>query len=226
MKTWMSYVCTLAVVFGCAVWPRAVQAQEEGLEESNKKFEAMVAEVNDFVGDVRFDEADVVSLIELWDEYNEFGDAIEDDDEEMVDFDEIVADPEYRRWAASHGLDAKDWLQKTIRITMTMYREQLLQSAEQMEPMMQQQLEMIEQQRGQLGEEIYQQSKKAMEESAAMGKWMAETASELPEATAAEMAAIENHREQLMTLMMSDDEEDEYGYDDGDYEDYEDDEDW
>ena len=222
MKTWMSYVCFLAVVFVGATWPYPAQAQEDGLAESGKKFEEMMANVNDFVGDVRFDEADVVSLIALWDEYNEFGDQIEDDDEETVDFDEIVADPEYRRWAASHGLDAKPWLQKTVRITMTLYREQVLQSAEQMPQQMQQQLEMIEQQRDQMGEEVYQQMKQVMTDSAAVAEQMVATAKTFPEATASEMAALEDHRDQLMMLMMSDEDEDEYGYDDG----YEDDGDW
>jgi methyl-accepting chemotaxis protein len=205
-----------------ATWPGTGRAQEEGLAESGKKFEEMMANVNDFVGDVRFDEADVVSLIELWDEYNEFGEQIEDDDEEIVDFDEIVADPEYRRWAASHGLDAKPWLQKTVRITMTLYREQVLQSAEQMPQQMQQQLEMIEQQRDQFGEEAYQQMKQAMEESVALTEQMVVAAKKFPEANASEMAALESHRDQLMMLMMSDDEEDEYGYG----EEYDDDGDW
>jgi methyl-accepting chemotaxis protein len=222
MKTRMWWICAIALVLVGAVWPTAAQSQEDALAESNRELEAMVDEVNRFVGDVRFDEKDVVSLIELWDEYNEFGETLEDDDEEMVDFDEVLADPEYRRWAASHGLDAKDWLQKTVRITMTLYREQILQSAEQMPQQMQQQMEAMEQQREQLGEEVYQQVKQAMEASAALGKQMAETASDLPEPTAAEKAALESHRDQLMMLMTSDDEEDEYGYE----EDWGEDEEW
>ena len=111
MKTPMWWMCAAALVLAGAAWPAAAQSQEDVLAESHKTLEAIVVEVNDFVGDVRFNEADVVSLIELWEEYDEFGQAIENDDEETVDFDEILADPEYRQWAASHGLDAKDWLQ-------------------------------------------------------------------------------------------------------------------
>lgn len=216
---WMSAVALLIVGVVC---PEAAQSEEDAVAEANKKLQAMVVEVNEFVGDVRFNEADVASLIELWDEYNEFGQTMEDDDDEMVDFDEVLADPEYRRWAASHGLDAKDWLQKTVRITMTMYREQVLESAQRMPQQMQQQLEAIEQQREQLGEEVYLQVKQAMAASAALGEQMVVTARELPEATASERAALDSHRSELMMLMMSDDEDDEYGYED----DYQDDEEW
>jgi len=222
MKTRMWWMCAIALVLAGAAWPAAAQSQEDVLAESHKTLEAIVVEVKDFVGDVRFNEADVVSLIELWEEYDEFGQAIEDDDEETVDFDEILADPEYRQWAASHGLDAKDWLQKTVRITMTMFREQMLQSAVLAPQQIEQQLKAIEQQREQLGEEMYQQMKQMMEASAATSKKIAETASELPEATASEMVALDSHRDQLMMLMMSDDEEDEYGYE----EDYGEDEEW
>ena len=219
METRMWWMCAVPLILVGAAWPMIAQSQEDVFEESNRKFEAMVVEVNDFVGDVRFTEADVESLIELWDEYSDFGQTIDDDDDETLDFDEILADPEYRQWAASHGLNAKDWLQKTVRITMALYREQILQSAEQMPRQMEQQLAIIEQQREQLGKEIYQQTKQAMEASAAASRQMAKTASQLPEATASETAALDSHRDQLMMLMMGD-EEDEYGYE----EDFEEDE--
>lgn len=223
MKTRMWWMCTVALVFVGAVWPWAVQSQDDDLAETIRKFEAMVVEVNDFVGDARFNDTDVVSLIELWDEYSEFGQMEEDDDDdEILDFDEILADPQYRQWAVSHGLNAEDWLRKTVRITMTLYREQMLQGAAEAPQQIEQQLVMIEQQREQLDEEMYQQMKQMMEASAAMSKKMAATASELPEATASEMAALESHRDQLMMLMASDDEYDEYGFE----EDYEEDEEW
>ena len=223
MKTRMWWRCTVALVFLGAVWPWPAQSQDDELAEAIRKFEAMVVEVKDFFGDVRFNDTDVMSLIELWDEYSEFGQMEEDDDDdEIVDFDEILADPQYRQWAASHGLNAEDWLRKTVRITMTLYREQILQGAAEAPQQIEQQLEAIEQQREQLGEEMYQQMKQMMEASAAMSQKMAETARELPEATASEMVALESHRDQLMMLMMSDDEYDEYGYE----EDYGEDEEW
>jgi hypothetical protein len=38
---------------------------------------------------IRFDESDVLSLIELWEEYSEFG-ANQNDDEETIDFESIL----------------------------------------------------------------------------------------------------------------------------------------
>ena len=51
----------------------------------------MVIAVNDLTGGVRFDKSDVESLIELWDEYSDFGDESDEDD---IDFDAIMSDSE------------------------------------------------------------------------------------------------------------------------------------
>ena len=51
----------------------------------------MVIAANDFTGGVRFDKSDVESLIELWDEYSEFGGESDEDD---IDFDAILSDSE------------------------------------------------------------------------------------------------------------------------------------
>jgi len=83
-------------------------------------------------------------------------------------------------------------------------------------------MEMIEQQRAQLGEEAYQQMKQAMELSAAMSKYMEDAVRKMPEATAAEEAVLDKYRDELMALMMSDDDEDGYGYE----EEYDEDEEW
>jgi len=198
----------------------AEQAAEEALETLGQ----MSVEVNKFVGDVRFDESDVRSLIELWEEYTEFGeDDYETDDE--VDFESVLDDDAYLRWAASHGLDAEDWARKTVRITMMIYREQMLEAAQGMPEQMAQQMAMLEAQRDQLGEEMYQQMKQGMEESARYGNAVVENARSLPEPTAAEQAILDKYRAELMSLMESEDDGDEYYdeyYDDDEY--YEEDE--
>jgi len=191
----------------------AEQAAEEALETLGQ----MSVEVNKFVGDVRFDESDVRSLIELWEEYTEFGeDDYETDDE--VDFESVLDDDAYLRWAASHGLDAEDWARKTVRITMMIYREQMLEAAQGMPEQMAQQMAMLEAQRDQLGEEMYQQMKQGMEESARYGNAVVENARSLPEPTAAEQAILDKYRAELMSLMESEDDGDEY------YDEYYDDE--
>jgi hypothetical protein len=212
-----------------AAAPIAVFAQdaEQATKEALDKLDQMSAEVNRFVGEVRFSESDVKSLIDLWEEYSEFG---EDDyeSEEDIDFESILNDDRYIQWAESHSLDVDDWARKTVRITMMLYREQMLEAAKVMPDQMAQQMAMIEEQREQLGEEMYQQIKQGMEESAQYSKAIAENARSLPQPTAAEQAILDKYRTELMMLMESDDEdEDEYYGDDEYYEDeeyYEDDE--
>jgi hypothetical protein len=215
--------CTCLGILFLAVAPSVVSAQSEteAIEDGKRKLDKLVTEVQEIAGGVRFDEADVESVIGLWPEFDEFSKIVDDDgDDESVDFKAILADPTYHQWAASHGLDAEDWMRKTVRIMMTLYREQTLQSVALAPQQIQKQMEMIEQQRAQVGEELYQQMKQAMESSAAMSKYMEGAVRKMPEATAAEEAVLDKHRDELMILMMSDD--DEYGYD----EEYEEDEEW
>lgn len=207
-------------VFAAASIVVLAQDVDQATREALDKLDQMSVEVNNFVGDVRFDEKDVTSLIELWEEYSAFGeDEYEADDD--IDFESMLDDGRYVGWAASHNLDAEDWARKTVRITMMLYREQMLEAAKMMPEQMAQQMAMIEEQRDQLGEEMYQQIKQGMEESAKYGKAIENNARSLPEPTAAEQAILDKYRAELMMLMESDDDEDEY-YDDEYYEDEED----
>ena len=105
---------------------------------------------------------------------------------------------------------------------MVLYREQMLEAANVMPDQMAQQMAMIEEQREQLGEEMYQQIKQGMEESARYGKAIAENARSLPQPTAAEQAILDKYRAELMMLMESDNgDEDEFYGDDEYYEDEE-----
>ena len=210
------------------VAPVAVSAQnvEQATKEALDSLDQMSTEVNRFVGDVRFDESDVRSLIDLWDEYSEIGED-EYESEEDMDFESMLNDDRYLQWAESHNLDADDWARKTVRITMMIYREQMLEAAKVMPEQMAEQMAMIEEQREQLGEEMYQQIKQGMEESARYGKAIAENARSLPEPTASEQAVLDEYRADLMMLMESDDEDDYYGddeyYEDEEYDEEDDD---
>jgi len=213
-----------------ALAPIAVFAQdvEQATEEALDTLDQMSVEVNKFVGDVRFDESDVRSLIDLWEEYTEFAEDDYESDEGM-DFESVLDDDTYLRWAASHGLEAEDWARKTVRITMMVYREQMLEAAKVMPEQMAQQMAMLEEQREQLGEEMYQQIKQGMEESAKYGKAIEENARSLPKPTADEQVILDKYRAELMALMESDDDEeyyDEYYEDDESYEDYDSDNDY
>ncbi len=210
----------LAVVL-IAIAPIAVFAQdaEQATKEALDKLDQMSVEVNSFVGDVSFNESDVKSLIDLWEEYSEIGEN-DYESEEDIDFESILNDERYLRWAKSHSLDADDWARKAVRITMMLYREQMLEAAKVMPEQMAQQLAMIEEQREQLGEEMYQQIKLGMEEAAQYGKAVAKNARSLPQPTVAEQAVLDKYRAELMMLMESEDEDEYYG-DDEYYEDEE-----
>lgn len=108
----------------------ALFAQEEELatKEALGKLDQMSEEVNNFVGRVRFDESDVKSLVDLWDEYNAFGEYEYETDDE-VDIESMLDDDRYLRRAESNNVDAEDWARKTARITMMRYREQMLEAA-------------------------------------------------------------------------------------------------
>jgi len=216
---------TILAVVLVALAPVALHAQDEiaVMQEAQEELDQMFAGVGAFVGDVRFNEGDVRSLIDLWEEWNELGDEQEDDeDDAVIDFESILRDSAYQHWAASHSLDADDWMRKTMRISMALYREKMLAAAEVMPAQMEEQLEMIEQQREQLGEELYQQMKEGMEATAEYGKAITDSARHLPEPTAAEQALLDLYRDELaMVIDSGDDEYDEYG-DDEEYGDYED----
>ena len=191
------------------------QDVEHATEEALDQLDQMSVEVNSFVGDVRFNESDVQKLIDLWEEYSEIGEE-EFEPEEDFDFESMLSDDRYLSWAKSHDLDADDWARKSVRITMMVYREQMLEAAKIMPEQMAQQMAMLEEQREQLGEEMYQQIRQGMEESARYGDAIASNARSLPQPTPAEQEILDKYRAELMTLMESDDEDD-YGY-------YEDDE--
>lgn len=210
-----------------AMPPVSVLAQEHSAEmqQAVGAFDDMVEKVNEFVGDVRFDEADVAGLIGLWDEFDQFDQDEGEDEDGSVDFHRILGDDEYRSWAQSHDLDPDDWLRKTVRISMTLYREQVVASAEEMPKYLADQLAMLEEQREQLGEDVYRQIKQGMEETGRLGEAMVASARRLPEATSAEKTALDRYRDELVALMMADDDSDEDGYwdeeDDEDFDDYE-----
>lgn len=203
-----------AVLLAFAPTLLPAQDLDQATQEALETLDQMSVEVNNFVGNVRFGEADVSSLIELWEEYNEFGEDQEEDDD-VIDFESMLSDDAYRRWASSHDLDAEDWLKKSVRITMAIYREQMLEAAAMMPEQLAEQMAMIEDQREQLGEENYQQMKESMDHAANYGEAIAENARSLPEPTAAEKAVLDRYRDQLMMLMEADD-EDEY-YDEEEY---------
>ena len=208
----------------CMLAPPGTLAQSE-MDDAIAEMEAMVSGMSAFIGDIRFKESDVVSLIELWDEFDAIEGLDAEEESEAMDFDAILGDPAYQAFASSHDLDGRDWLRKAMRISMALYREQVLESAARMPQQYEQQMQMIEAQKDQLGEDMYEQMKAAMDEGRVFVDLLVSTAKRLPQPTAAEAELLDTYREQLNLLLMDADdefvEEDWGGEDDEDYDDSE-----
>ena len=204
-------ICSLGVVALAPVM--FAQTVEQTVEETQERFAAWVADVNEFVGDVRFGEGDLRSLLDNWDDFSVIGENLkkgsEEGSEEMPDFGEILEDEDYRRWASQAGVDPEDWLRKSMRIFATMMRGQVLTNMALAEEQIPKQMEMIEGQRSQLGDEMYQQMKQAMDMTLVTMKNMTETAGRLPQPTDAEEELLNKYNAELLAALM--DNEDENG---------------
>lgn len=208
-----SLYCLLIGSLGAVALAPVMLAQtvEQTVEETQERFAAWVTDVNEFVGDVRFDEGDLRSLLDNWDDFSVFGENVKKDSdegsEEMPDFGEILEDEDYRRWASKAGVDPEDWLRKSMRIFATMMRGQVLTNMALAEEQIPKQMEMIEGQRSQLGDEMYQQMKQAMDMTLVTMKNMTETAGRLPQPTDAEEELLNKYNAELLAAMMDDEDE-------------------
>ena len=208
-----SLYCLLIGSLGAVALAPVMLAQtvEQTVEETQERFAAWVADVNEFVGDVRFDEGDLRSLLDNWDYFSVIGENLkkdsEENSEEMPNFGEILEDEDYRRWASQTGVDPEDWLRKSMRIFATMMRGQVLTNMALAEEQIPKQMEMIEGQRSQLGDEMYQQMKQAMDMTLVTMKNMTETAGRLPQPTAAEEELLNKYNAELLAAMMDDEDE-------------------
>ena len=183
------------------------QTHEESVEESNRKFGESMKAMSDFVKDVSFDESDIKDMIAHWKEINALGEENErrgghDDgeDDEMIDFDEILADSAYRSWAKSKGFDPDRWMRKFMRIQMMLMKDSITAAASDGSAQLEAQLAEIEAQRAQIGEEMYQQIVQAIKMGATTMSNINTAYDGLPEPTPAEKALLDKYRDQLMNL--------------------------
>jgi len=185
--------------------PATAQSQDEAIQEALQQFDEMITKISDFTADVRFTEGDIESYISHFEEFSSFEG--HEDDEEIVDFSDVLADPEYRSWAAEHGLDPDTWLRKSTRITMVLMRDQIQAAAEMMRSQYSQQMAMIEEQCKEVDEDVCQQMKQAMASNFAIFERQGKALERLPEPTTAEQALLVEHADELQAVMMSDEED-------------------
>ena len=198
----------VVLVAGMACSGALASSEQEDWEEAGRSVTEIMAATKSFIKEARFNEADVKSVIELWPDFDQMADQEEDDSETVIDFESIVDDLEYRRWAASHGLDPEDWLRKTMRITMLLYRDQMQQGMAMAPEQLEQQMAFVERQRDRMSEEMYRQMKEAMVAAAESTRQMREGIMSLPEPTSSERALLDKYRAQLSELMDDGDDED------------------
>lgn len=185
----------------------AAQSYEQSIEESTREMEKSMDAMAEFVKDVSFNEKDIKSVIANWREFGALGDEFDDggtvegaDEEETVDFEELLTYPAYRSWAKSKGLDPDTWLKKFMRIQTMLMKEVSSEGMAQGSGLIREQLAELEAQRDQLGEDVYRQMKAAMEAGAAAMGTVNTAYDKLPDPTPAEKKLLERYGEQLKNL--------------------------
>ena len=198
----MKKICLLIASFFMllSVSSALAQSGQDETDQSNQQYEEWTKSLAEFVKDVRFNETDVQSLISQWGDFNSIGEQQETDDEEYVDFSNILNDSAYRSWAQSKGLDSETWLKKSMRIMAMIMRTQYETSMSESTFDMTAQLAEIEKMRAQVGEEMYQQMKEAMAAGAAAMQGLDNSIKHLPLPTDSEKILLAKYNNQLMNL--------------------------
>ncbi len=197
-------LCLAALVLTATT--AAAQPYGGAAEESSRRFSEMMKEMGDFVKDVTFGEEDIKSVLKYREELDELGGggvnegmaAVEEDSDDMIDFKGVLASADYRSWAKERGLDPDLWMKKFMRVQAMMMQDGLAATASQGSAELQAQLAGLEAQRAQMGEEVYQQMKQAMEMGAATMNSLSAAYEDFPEPTASEKALIERYRDRFM----------------------------
>jgi len=199
---------TFLIIALTSAVPTNAQSQDEAIQEALQQFDEMITKISDFTAEVRFTEGDIESYIRHFEEFSSFEG--QDDEEEIVDFNDVLTDPEYRSWATEQGLDPDTWLRKSTRISMVLMRDQIQAAAEMMRSQYPQQMSMIEEQCKDVDEETCQQMKQALASNFAMFEKQGRAWERLPEPTAAEQALLVEHADELQAVMRGAEEDEEW----------------
>jgi hypothetical protein len=203
----------LLLLAAIASLPAPVDGQQPAdtvtlVEEANRKLDEWIDTTRVFVGDVRVEEADLESFLEHYEEFSTLGEEMdEEEDEGFVDYDEVLADPAYRSWAAANGLAAEPWLKRSMRIIALTMRDQMQAGFAQAEAQLPEQRRMINEQCAQVGAEMCRQMKAGLEMSMAMFEHQKARIGDLPQPAASEQALLERYAGELTALMAGGEEE-------------------
>ena len=197
----MKRICLvlLSVLVCFCVTPSFGQSSADDIAESSREFAEWTKSLAAFVKDVRFNDEDVQSLIDLYHDFTILGG--EDDEQgEFTDFSTVLNDKEYQAFVELNGLNSEMWLKKTMRILAVMMRTEMAENSSEETFDMQAQLSELEEMRAEIGEEAYQQAKQALAAGAAAMDGMEEAYRNLPEPSDAEKVVLAKYRDQLVNL--------------------------
>jgi len=189
----------LSIFMLMSVSPAIGQSYQDESDPSSEEFQEWAKSLSEFVKDVRFNEKDMQDFLNQWDDFNSLGKE-HGTDEEYIDFNSILNNTAYRSWAKSKGLDSEKWLKKSMRSTAMMMKTSIEESKSEGHFDLTAQMAEIEKRREQMGEEMYQQMKQAMEAGAAAMQGLDDSSKELPEPTASEKILLVKYKEQLMNM--------------------------
>jgi len=202
MKSLVAYLLSAALLLPSL---SVAQDRAQSMQESMDKAEGTLSAMTEFVGDVRFDEADVKHVIELWPEFEELGEKISDeigeDEDSAPDFTAVLSEPGYKAWVKKHGLDGKGWLQRALRIQLLTAKGQYDAGDIPSNDQMDEQMKQLEKMRSQLGEKAYEQMVKTMKVASSAMSSMNESMNSLPQANEKEQALLDKYSEQLKDVM-------------------------
>lgn len=142
--------------------------EDEDDDDPVAMYRKMVKDLKDVTGEVTFTQADIDSMAEHMPEL----DKLMDDDEEFEDlkeksikeaFDYVIKSDKFVKWAKEKGLD-ETWMRKCLRIMTCRWKMMIPEQKKTMEEA----LTEIENQREEMGEEMYAMYKEMIEEQAKM----------------------------------------------------------
>lgn len=194
---WLLIISVLMVL---NISPAAAQSSRDDIAAANRQFEQWAQNLAGFVREVRFNEADIISFINLSEDFHAVGAGKGDEAEEFIDFNALVNHSEYLAWARSKGVNSEVWLKKSMRIIAVMMRTEMAAYSPEDQFDLQEQLEQLEEMRTQMGEETYQQALQSMTAASEAMQGLENAYRYLPVPTEAEKTLLAKYKDALIGL--------------------------
>jgi hypothetical protein len=169
--------------------------------ERNKK---CMRELSAQASKVSFDRKDIEKYLAEWRSFDTL-DVVDDGSDsapgpECVDIDKALADPKYVAWARGRGLDARSWLLKSLRISLTHTKRRAPAQNAEMKAQMDTQRRELAKHCKSMGPNACSDMEKAFGQSEEAMRDMAATMALLPEPSRAEAALLTEYDARLTAV--------------------------